>query len=45
MVLTAALTAPLVCGAGTAYADSGTEDGADVEDYEIPDDIGSAPWW
>ena len=36
---------PLI-GTGTAHADSGTTDSQPGgEEYEIPDGIGSAPWW
>lgn len=35
---------PLI-GTGTANADSGTESQPASEEYEIPDGIGSAPWW
>jgi hypothetical protein len=46
MVLAVGVIAPLV-GAGTARADTGTEEPpcGEEEEYEIPDGIGSAPWW
>ena len=43
LVIAAGVLAPLVVGAGAAHADSDT--GGEEEEYEIPDDIGSAPWW
>jgi len=46
LVLASAVFAPLAvgAGAGAAYADRGGH-GGDCEDYDIPDDIGSVPWW
>ena len=40
LVIAAGVIAPLVVGAGAAHAD---EDTGGEEEYEIPDDIGSAP--
>lgn len=47
LVLGAAFIAPLVMGAATSatYADSGHGGGGKDEKYDIPDDIGSTPWW
>ena len=47
LFLTTAVVAPLAIGAGTgaAYADSGDGGSSEDEKYEIPDDIGSTPWW
>jgi hypothetical protein len=45
LILAAGVIAPLV-SAGTAHADTGTEDPPPAEEeYEIPDGIGSAQWW
>lgn len=44
VALAAGVIAPLI-GTGTAHADSGTEGQPGSEEYEIPDGIGSAPWW
>jgi hypothetical protein len=44
LVLAAGVIAPLV-SASTAHADTGTEEPPGEEEYEIPDGIGSAPWW
>lgn len=41
LVIAAGVIAPLVVGAGAAHA----EDDPEEEEYEIPDDIGSSPWW
>lgn len=32
-------------GAGTARADSGGETAPATEEYEMPEGIGSEPWW
>ena len=45
LVFAAGVITPLVIGAGAAHADSGTGGGTEEQDYEIPDDIGSIPWW
>ena len=47
LALAAGVIAPLVVGAnvGAAHADSDTGGYDEEEEYEIPDDIGSAPWW
>ena len=45
LVIAAGVIAPLVVGAGAAHADSDTGGYDEEEEYEIPDDIGSAPWW
>ena len=45
VVLATAVVALPVLGAGTAHADGGTGAGAEGEEYDIPDDIGSAAWW
>ena len=41
---TAALLVPLI-GAGAARADDGTDGQPADEEYEIPEGIGSQPWW
>ena len=43
LVIAAGVIAPLVV-AGAAHADSDTGGYDEEEEYEIPDDIGSAPW-
>jgi hypothetical protein len=40
----AALLVPLI-GAGAARADDGTDGQPAEEEYEIPEGIGSEPWW
>jgi hypothetical protein len=44
VALAAGLLGPAVF-TRTVRADSGTEDPPGSEEYEIPDGIGSAPWW
>ena len=41
LMFAAGVLTPLVVGVGAAHADGDT----DGEEYEIPDDIGSVPWW
>ena len=41
----AALTARLIVGDGATAAHADTGGGTEPEEYEIPDGIGSAPWW
>ena len=46
LAVAAGVVGPMVTfGAGSARADSSSEDDPMGEGYEIPDGIGSIPWW